>query len=99
MHEPSHAPPTHVSPVPSVVQSVALPHVPLLVHEYAVLPWHSVCPGAHEPAHAFVTHVWSLHATAVPHVPPEVHVSIAALPEHCVVPDVHDPVQVPPTRV
>jgi hypothetical protein len=77
---------------------VALPHVPLLVHEYAVLPWHSVSVGAHCPVHAFVTHVWSSHATAVPHVPPEVHVSIAALPEHWVAPGVHDPVQVPLTH-
>jgi hypothetical protein len=89
---------THVSPVPSVVQFVAFPQVPLLVHEYAVLPWHSVSVGAHWPVHVFVTHVWSLHATAVPHVPPVPHVSIAPLPEHCVAPGVHDPVHVPPTH-
>ncbi len=48
--------------------------------------------------HAFVTHVWSLHATAWPHVPPAVHVSIAPLPEHCVAPGVHEPVHVPLTH-
>ncbi len=101
-HEPWHVPVplplTQVSPVPCVVQFTALPQVPALVHEYAVLPWHSDCPGAQSPVHAFVTHVWSLHATAWPHVPPAVHVSIAPLPEHCVAPGVHEPVQVPLTH-
>lgn len=80
------------------MQFVALPHVPLLVHEYAVLPWHSVCVGAQLPVHVFVTHVRSSHATAVSHVPPALHVSIAALPEHWVAPGAHDPVHVPPTH-
>jgi hypothetical protein len=80
------------------VQSVPVFHVPLAVHEYAELPWHSVCVGAHSPVHVFVTQVWSLHATAVPHVPPALHVSIAPLPEHCVAPGVHEPVHVPPTH-
>jgi hypothetical protein len=37
------------------------------------------------------------HATAVPHVPLGVHVC-TPVPEHCVEPGTHDPVQAPPTH-
>jgi hypothetical protein len=62
-----------------------------------LLPEHVVWPGAHEPVHAPLTHVWLLHARAVPHVPELEHVW-TPLPEHCVAPGVQTPVHAPPTH-
>jgi hypothetical protein len=39
------------------------------------LPEQVVCPGAHDPVQAPVTHVWLVHAVAVLQVPLLVHVS------------------------
>ncbi len=75
-----------------VVQFVALPQVPLEVHEYAVLPWHSVWLGAHTPMHVPALHVWLLVVQLVEFVHvPLLHVWMV-LPEHCTEPGEHDPV-------
>jgi hypothetical protein len=46
------------------------------------LPEQVVWPGAQTPVQAPLTHVWLLHATAVPQVPLAVQVC-TPLPEHC----------------
>jgi hypothetical protein len=48
--------------------------------------------------HAPLTHVWLLHADTVPQVPLDVQVC-TPLPEHCVWPATHTPVQAPLTHV
>jgi hypothetical protein len=42
-------------------------------------------------------HVWLVHATAVPQLPPELHVW-TPLPEHCRAPGEHDPAHAPLTH-
>jgi hypothetical protein len=81
------------------VQAPPLVHVPLVCQAPLVL---QVCvsvpqlpqatglvwPGPHTPLQAPDTHVWLVHATALPHWPHELQVS-TPLPEHCVAPGVH----------
>lgn len=73
--------------------------VPVLLHvSAAVLLAHAVCPGAHTPEHTPPTQVWLTHATGLPQVPLEVHVS-TALPEHVVWPGAQTPEHTPPMQV
>jgi hypothetical protein len=77
--------------------------VPLAEHVSVSVPqWPqatgSVCPGAHVPTQAPLTHVWLVHGTGVPHCPPPLHVW-TPLPEHCFWVGVQEPVQTPPTHV
>ena len=63
------------------------------------LPEHVVWPGAHEPVHEPLTHVWLLHAVPTVQVPVELHVSGWLLPEQFTCPGAHEPEQTPETQV
>jgi hypothetical protein len=52
-----------------LLQAVAVLHVPLAVQVSTPLPEQVVCPGPHTPVQAPLTHVWLVHAAAVPQVP------------------------------
>jgi hypothetical protein len=83
VHEPCTQPPS----VPHV--SVSVPQLPQATG--------FVCPGAHEPTQAPLTHVLLPHGVGVPH---EVSVHVwTPLPEHCVWPMVHVPWHCPFTQV
>lgn len=82
MHEPA----THM-PLASHV-SVSVPQLP----QADMRVW----PGAHTPLHAPLTHVWFMHATALPHCPVASHVCTPLLElEHCVLPGTQTPLHAP----
>jgi hypothetical protein len=62
------------------------------------LPEHVFWLGAQTPAHAPDTHVWFVHAVAVPYWPLDWQVS-TPLPEHVVWLGAHTPWQLPPMHV
>jgi hypothetical protein len=76
-----------------------LVHVPVLLHDSGCSPLHSSWPGAQLPSHWPLTHVWFVHAAALPHCPFEPHVCTPLLVvEHCRLPGVHRPVHPPFTH-
>jgi hypothetical protein len=100
LHENPHAPALHVAVAfaTPVVQATGEPYAPLPLHVSRLLPEHVVWPGAHDPAHAPLTHVWFTHTAGEPYVPLDWHVS-TPLPEHVVWFGPHEPVHVPLTHV
>jgi hypothetical protein len=76
---------------------VPLAQLPDAPHVCGTLPLQVTWPGAHEPWHAPVTHVWFTHGMFAPQLPFEQ--ACTALPLHCVWPGPQTPRQTPPVHV
>jgi hypothetical protein len=98
----THPPFRQIGVVPE--QATGVTHWPLAPHVSTAPPppsvaappsaaEHCVAPGLQTPPHAPETHVY-VHADALPHVPPAVHVSTPPL-VHCVAPDEQDAAHAP----
>jgi hypothetical protein len=86
-----------------LVQVAGEPKAPLVLQVETPLLVHMVAPGVQFPVHMaevelVATHAWLVQGTAAPQLP-AVQVCSAALPEHCVEPAAHVPVQTPPEQV
>jgi hypothetical protein len=85
VHTPVQAPLTQ-----EPAHAVGVLHVPSDWHDSRLLPEQVVWFGAHTPWQAPETHVWLLHAAAVPHAPVALHVC-TPLFEHCFAPGAQVP--------
>jgi hypothetical protein len=87
-----HTPPWHVGV--GCAHVVWFAQLPVGSHVCVVFPLQFVCPGAHTPLQALLTHVWLTHGDGLLHVP-FMHVSSALPGTHCVCVGAHVPMHMP----
>jgi hypothetical protein len=94
-HEPVQTPPVQVW----LVHAAGLPHDPASLQVSTPLPEHVVAGGEHATQALFKqAGVAPEHVVSVCQVPPSAH-DWTVVPEHCVSPGAHEPVQTPPRHV